>query len=307
MNQTATSTECRKQSPAFAEVNPTAQDMMRINRFAPTPLQAEQVFIRSMYLCSNQPCDADHCQLTRNALQQIARQIPGQSVLAGHNRNTLPLARFYHAEVVQRGLDEAGQPILFVRAWFYWLRETEGSRDLLLKIDGGIYREVSLAWQFSEWRCSVCDAQRGECRHIPGKQYGETVCRRIIDSIDQVLEGSLVYKAADRGTWLAGMRAFSPPGESHPLLLIADEDDPMLGYLQARGLVRRIKDRNELEQSCRDAQRLWLRTRSIEAFDPQPIADGTLVMHDASRAVPNAGPVFYQKQSGALQRYAAAQ
>ena len=88
----------------------TADDLERINALAPESLRADQVYVRSMYLCSSLPCDADGCCFTRNALEQIAGKIVGQSVLAGHNRTRLPLARFFKAAVVQNGITEAVNP-----------------------------------------------------------------------------------------------------------------------------------------------------------------------------------------------------
>lgn len=216
--------------PRFEAETVSEADLAVINRIAPAPLRADQVYARSMYLCSDRYCEADHCRLSLRALEEIAAKAPGQSVLAGHDRRSLPLARFYKAEVVQRG------GIHYVRAWFYWLRETAGARDLLLNIDGGVYREVSLAWRCGEWTCSVCGKQNGWCEHIPGQVYDGTVCSREIDSVREVLEGSLVFKGADKGTLLAGAR--SADGGAMPVALIAARrGDPVIEWLAERGLL----------------------------------------------------------------------
>jgi len=186
-------------------------------------------------------------------------------VLCGHNRNSLPLARFYKANVVERGADEEGEPLYFVRAWFYWLRETSGAKDLLLNIDGGIYREVSLAWKYDSWRCSICQAENGRCGHLPGSLYDGKKCYRLIEGVLDVLEGSLVYKSADRHTYLTGVHAERGEEETPPLLMICRRDDPMLAYLESIGAVSDKQELNEWETPLQEgAENLWARCSCAE-------------------------------------------
>lgn len=181
----------------------TAELMSAINRLSPTPLVGEQVYIRSMYLCSNQLCESDGCRFSSRALEGIREKVVGESVLAGHDKRSLPVARFFKAEVVERPEvpdPETGRPTRWVRAWFYWLAETQGARDLALNMDGGIYREVSLSWRYRGGRCSICDKPPHRCSHIPGETYDGRRCYTWIDEVVDVLEGSLVYRGADRET-----------------------------------------------------------------------------------------------------------
>ncbi|MFB3787398.1 MAG: hypothetical protein ACE15F_13620 [bacterium] len=252
-----------RSQPGFEDAPPTNADLEAINRFAAVPLRPEQVYVRSMYLCSSQPCSSDGCQFTRGALEEIAERIVGQSVLTGHDRSGLPLARFFKAAVVERGSGEDGEPLLFVRAWFYWLRDTSGAKDLLLNIDGGIYREVSLAWKYDSWRCSICHAANGACGHRPGERYGSRTCYRLIDHVTEVLEGSLVYKSADRDTFLAGARIAPPDPRDEHLLLVCGSDDPLLAWLREAGLVEESHRAEEwLEPLAGSADILWVRGHS---------------------------------------------
>lgn len=173
----------------------------RINALAASRLSAEDVYVRSMYLCSDQVCEADWLCFTPAALEQVAQRVVGRSVLAGHDRRTLPLARFCHATVTER-TDAPGR---WVRAWFYWLRDTAGAHDLLRNIDGGIYREVSISWRYCNDTCSVCGAQRHGCNHVPGRCYDGKHCYRLIHEVVDVLEGSLVYRAADEAACVTGV------------------------------------------------------------------------------------------------------
>ncbi len=175
----------------------------RINQLTRLPLRLDQVYIRSMYLCSTRLCRQDWGRFTREALEEVVQMLPGKSVIVGHDRSRLPIARYFHAEVIRREddpVDEEGREVYWVRAWFYWLRETSGARDLALNIDGGIYREVSISWRYEKATCCICSGAIQQCSHIPGRIYDGVRCTFEIEKVRDVLEGSIVYKGAEDGT-----------------------------------------------------------------------------------------------------------
>lgn len=208
------------ETPSDGQTVDDVENMALINQLANTPLSRGQVYIRSMYLCSSQLCESDWCRFTTRALDSICRKVVGQSVLAGHDKRTLPVARFFKAALVERPeVPEAdsGKPTLWVRAWFYWLKGTHGADDLALNMDGGIYREVSISWRYSGGHCSICGKPMRSCPHQAGEVYDNQVCYTWIENILDVLEGSLVYKGADRETAIAGEH--QPRFESQPTAL----------------------------------------------------------------------------------------
>jgi len=190
--------------------------MPEINALSPAPLARGEVYIRSMVLCTDLLCESDGARFSESALGDIARRVVGVSVLCGHDRRSLPVARFFRAEVVELPAHNelSGRPARGVRAWFYWLAGTSGAEDLLRNIDGGIYRAVSISWRYRADRCSICGAGRGGCSHVAGQVYAGALCHRIIDHVDEVLEGSLVYKGADTAAVLAGEHAASGAHET---------------------------------------------------------------------------------------------
>ncbi len=196
------------------------EHMHLINRLTQTPLSRDQVFIRSMYLCSSQLCESDWSRFSEQALRQICGKVVGECVLAGHDKRSLPVARFFKAALVERPEvpdGETGQPTLWIRAWFYWLADTQGARDLALNMDGGIYREVSISWTYRGGRCSICGHSPHTCGHVPGQVYEGQRCYTWIDDIAEVLEGSLVYRGADRETGITGEHEASMEPESSSL------------------------------------------------------------------------------------------
>lgn len=181
-------------------------DMERINSLSLEPLAPEMIHTRSMYLCSDQICETDWGQFSLNALRQIAERVVGEAVLCGHDKTSLPIGRFYRAELVERPGPGDGPPEKWVRAWFYWLKSTNNADDLARNIDGGIYREVSISWRFQAAECSICGGNIKICGHTPGRLYKDKRCTFLIDRIVDVLEGSIVYRAADRKACLEGAR-----------------------------------------------------------------------------------------------------
>ncbi len=228
-------------NPPQPDDNVSEEDLARINRLSRVPLKGEDVYVRSMYLCSDRLCPTDWGRFTRTALSQISDLVVGRAVLRGHDRSSLPLARFFSADVVKRdggsapGLKEAApernepvqegaepaegpvqalgevneitrEPTEWVRAWFYWLRGTTGAEDLRLNIDGGVYREVSISWRYRQARCSVCGDDIRRCGHTPGRLYLGKRCFFEVDEVLDVLEGSFVYRGAEGDAAIARER-----------------------------------------------------------------------------------------------------
>ncbi|MGC9329836.1 MAG: hypothetical protein ACP5I1_19530, partial [Candidatus Hinthialibacter sp.] len=57
--ETQTATIVMREKPMFEAPAVGDDDLALINRFAASRLGAEQVYARSMYLCSSRPCPSD--------------------------------------------------------------------------------------------------------------------------------------------------------------------------------------------------------------------------------------------------------
>lgn len=190
----------------FSDKEINDQDVMtKINRNSLEELKQEDVYIRSMYLCNNL-VDSYFSRFTDDALREIVSLIPGESVMKGHDASGLPIARFFDSKLTQKP-DSNGE--LWVRAWFYWLKNTDGAEDLARNIDGGVYKEVSICWRYDKATCNICGNQMWgmDCPHIPGETYDGELCYYEMSDIKEVLEGSLVFKGGQVGTSLAGERS----------------------------------------------------------------------------------------------------
>jgi hypothetical protein len=80
-----------------------------INRYALEPLTREQVYVRRMRLCSDQPDRAGE-RFSLAYLERFRETLPGKPLLGSHDKRSIPLGRFFAAELetVPGGAVECG-------------------------------------------------------------------------------------------------------------------------------------------------------------------------------------------------------
>lgn len=167
-------------------------------RIAPsTHLTAEQVYIAAMYLVSDQ-VNFFGGRFPSDEHRRISELLIDSPVLVGHRKDGLPIARNFHAEMVER----AGEK--WVKCYFYWLRGSAAAESLKANIEGGIYKECSIAFTYTLPECSICSQDIRLCEHEPGQSYptasGPVECYFNYRQIERVLETSLVYRGAVSNT-----------------------------------------------------------------------------------------------------------
>ncbi len=162
-------------------------------------LAAEDLYVRSMFVTSDK-INSQGGRFDRTGLEKLCELIPGAPVMIGHDKSKLPIGRCFKAEIVERN----GEP--WVKAMFYWLKSTTGSDDLRKNIDGGIYTECSLGFNFRLPQCSICSGDVRKCSHVPGHEYRNISsgsmekCHYLYRDVNSVNEISLVYRGAVPGT-----------------------------------------------------------------------------------------------------------
>lgn len=163
----------------------------------PQSLTAEEVNIRVMYLVSDAINSYGGC-FPGESLEQVKNLVIDSPVLVGHQKDQLPIARNFHAELEQK--DDR----LWVKTYFYWLAKGDKAEELLRQIDGGIYKECSIGFTFLLPECSICQKDIRSCRHNPLEEYRigaqKKLCYFYYKEIDRVLETSLVYRGANPDT-----------------------------------------------------------------------------------------------------------
>ncbi|UCD18350.1 MAG: hypothetical protein JSV44_05415 [Candidatus Zixiibacteriota bacterium] len=168
-------------------------DQLNKNINPPEPVGPEEVYIRAMYIISDQ-INSYGGRFPSDEHDRLVELLIDSPVLIGHRKDSLPIARNFYAEKVYR------KDANWVKVYFYWLKDAELGEDLRRNIDAGIYKECSISFIFNFPECTVCGRDIRECPHRPFVQYdtpaGKQPAAFNYRRIEKVLETSLVYRGS---------------------------------------------------------------------------------------------------------------
>lgn len=198
-------------------------DLKAINKLAPVPLTADEVFTFKAVLCDNK-VDRTFDRFTIKALQDMQKLYLGKTVIKDHRHSTDgQVARIYKTELVQGSKTvKSGELYTQLVAHCYMVR-TAGNADLIAEIKGGIKKEGSVGFSPSGSICSICgtDNVKSYCRHWPGKSYdkegGQEVCTFTLTGVKDAYEFSLVAVPAQRSAGIS---------KSYTGQTVYEQDDP---------------------------------------------------------------------------------
>lgn len=182
----------------------TDEALKAINKYALTPLTADEVFTFKAVLCDNE-VDRVFDRFTQKALKDLQKLFLGKTVIKDHERSAdNQVARIYATELVEGGKTlKSGEIYTQLVAHCYMVR-TAGNADLIAEIKGGIKKEGSVGCAITGSICSICgtDNVKSYCRHWPGKSYtkegGEEVCTFTLTGAADAYEFSLVAVPAQK-------------------------------------------------------------------------------------------------------------
>jgi len=160
----------------------------------PRSVKPNEVHIRAMYIVSDQ-INSQGGRFAAEELDRLTELLIDSPVMVGHQRDSLPVARTFMASRVE--IDGR----VWVKSYFYWIREGAGAELLRSNIDGGIYKECSISFLFQLPECSVCGRDIRHCRHIPFQEYEiepgrKEIAHFLYRRVEKVLETSLVFRGA---------------------------------------------------------------------------------------------------------------
>lgn len=175
----------------------------------PSPVSTDEVYIRAMYIISDR-INSFGGRFPADEHPGLAKLLIDSPVLIGHRKDTLPVARNFHAETVKRENSN------WIKLYFYWLKNADKGEDLRKNIDGGIYKECSISFIFNFPECSICGSDIRECRHRPFVKYKTNTGEKkqayfSYRQILRVLETSLVYRGSVQETSITDELFFSKP------------------------------------------------------------------------------------------------
>ncbi len=158
---------------------PTPADLEEIAHFTRRTFRPEELYVFSVVLCDNE-IDRDFDRFSLNALEALCRLYVGKTGIFDHSmRGKDQTARIFSCRVEElpNRLTRAGEPYTRLVARAY-LPRTETNKALILELDSGIKKEVSVGCAVGKALCSVCgaDVKKEGCPHRKGQVYPGQDC-----------------------------------------------------------------------------------------------------------------------------------
>lgn len=175
--------------------------LSKINRYTRREFGADEIYTFSVVLCDNE-IDRDNERFSIDALKKLASLFLGKTGIFNHSMQTQnQTARIYDCSVEQDKIrrTQAGEPYCRLVAQAY-LPRCEKNTDLILELESGIKKEVSVGCAVGKATCSICgaDLKKNGCAHVKGKTYGGQTCCAVLDEPTDAYEWSFVAVPAQR-------------------------------------------------------------------------------------------------------------
>lgn len=156
-------------------LEPTEDDLKKINKYTLRPFKAEDVFIFKIVMADNEQDDRNYMPFDLKALQDLKKLYPGKPMIKDHMRRAdNQIARVFDTELVQNADKKTALGELHTEliGKAYMIR-TDSNKDLIAEIEGGIKKEVSTSCTPEKMVCNICgtDNMKKYCRHWPGAKY----------------------------------------------------------------------------------------------------------------------------------------
>lgn len=177
----------------------TPEEMELINKLSRRILTADEVYVFSLTLCDNE-IDRDFERFTVEALKEMAPLFVGKTGIFDHSmKGRDQIARIFecHVERMEGATTSLGEEYHRLRAKAY-LPRTARNQDIIMEIDAGIKKEVSVGCSMASSRCSVCgaDLRVSRCSHVKGRPYQkdgrEVLCHAELSQPSDAYEWSFV-------------------------------------------------------------------------------------------------------------------
>ncbi len=188
-------------------------EMEKISRYTRREFAPEELYLFRVALCDNE-IDRDGERFTIDALRGLAELYRGKTGIFDHSgRGTDQSARIYDTcvEVDADRRTSVGEPYARLIGSAY-LPRTEKNKDLILELEAGIKKEVSVGCAVASVTCSICGAdwRKEGCSHQKGEVYDGKLCCAVLDQPTDAYEWSFVAVPAQREAGV--VKAFAPEG-----------------------------------------------------------------------------------------------
>lgn len=179
-------------------IDPQADDLALIRKFTQRDVQADEIWTGRQKLANTQ-IDRAHERFPVEYLQRFAETLPGRSVMGGHDYDTLPLGRYYRANVQK---DDNGH---YLQADYYLRADSPH----VASIELGILKDVSIGYNAGKRVCDLCEKAwspyglKDGCEHWPGSETDDGLCTLTYCPTEahkaEAMEGSFVWAGCQYG------------------------------------------------------------------------------------------------------------
>lgn len=286
-----------------------SKELDLINQYTKRTFSADEIYTFSVVLCDNE-IDRDFECFDSDSLDRLAEMYIGKSGILDHNPTAEnQTARIYDCKVetVSEKFTSYGKPYKRLVAKAY-MPLSENNRDIILALDSGIKKEVSVGCSMGKSTCSICGSDFKSCSHIKGKSYGDKLCYAVLSEPRDAYEWSFVAVPAQRSAGV--IKAFNNfmKGENNMediFKKLGSDDELTLSKSEVAQLVKEI---DILKAKARDgeAYRSELQaavTRLYAIVEPElPIAAVKGVIEKMTLDELKAFKQVYEKKSARLGR-----
>lgn len=153
------------------------EELALINGYTRRNLTADEVYVFSVVLCDND-VDRDGERFTVESLFELEKLFVGKSGIFDHDPSAKnQTARIFACSVESVGGRKTalGDDYFRLKARAY-MPKSEKNADLILALDSGIIKEVSVGCAVEKIVCSICGENSDRCQHIKGEKYGSKLC-----------------------------------------------------------------------------------------------------------------------------------
>ena len=174
-------------------------ELAAINRYTRRELREEDIYAFSLILCDND-IDRDLERFSDEALDTLSELFVGVTGIADHDpKKKNQSARIFSCSVeeVQGRMTSDGLPYRRLCARAYLPRSVQ-NQEMILALDSGIRKEVSIGCSVKHRICSICGEDISECQHIKGRKYNGHKCFVTLDEPSDAYEWSFVAVPAQK-------------------------------------------------------------------------------------------------------------